>query len=368
MQINCIFGIATNKIYTSMIIEKIAESKFNDSVFESKVFGKNFTDHMLVAKYKDGKWDEPVIMPYGPLEFTPAAMAFHYGQAIFEGMKAYKNENDEVFIFRPEKNFERFNLSAKRLSMPEVPAEIFMDGIKTIVDLDRQWVPKNYGTSLYLRPTMFATEEAVSARSSQEFMFVILMAYAPSYYEKPLSVKIADYYSRSAQGGVGFAKCAGNYAASFFPTEEAQKEGYDQVIWTDSIEHKYIEEAGTMNVWVRIGDKLLTAPTSERILNGVTRDSLLNLAKDMGIDVEVRPIEVAEMYEAYKNGQLKEVFGCGTAVVVNSYNAIGFGEERAEIGILPEEESYAARLKTALRNVQYGLAEDPYGWRVKIGE
>jgi len=351
-----------------MIIEKIAESKFNDSVFESEVFGKNFTDHMLVAKYKDGKWDEPKIMPYGALEFTPAAMAFHYGQAIFEGMKAYKNENDEVFIFRPDRNFERFNLSAERLNMPTVPEEIFMDGIKTIVDLDRQWVPKNYGTSLYIRPTMFATEEAISARASNEYMFVVLLAYAPAYYSKPLTVKIADFYSRSAQGGVGFAKCAGNYAASFYPTTQAQKDGYDQVIWTDSIEHKYIEEAGTMNVMVRIGDKLLTAPTSERILNGVTRDSLLTLAKDSGIDVEVRPIAVQEMYDAHKNGQLKEVFGCGTAVVVNAYNAVGFGDERVEVKLLSDEDSYAVQLKKKLNEIQYGLVEDPYGWRVKVGE
>ena len=351
-----------------MIIEKIAESKFNDSVFDSKVFGKNFTDHKLVAKYKDGKCDEPKIMPYGALEFTPAAMAFHYGQAIFEGMKAYKNENDEVFIFRPDRNFERFNLSAERLNMPTVPEEIFMEGIQTIVDLDRQWVPKNYGTSLYIRPTMFATEEAISARSSNEFMFVVLLAYAPAYYDKPLSVKIADFYSRSAQGGVGFAKCAGNYAASFYPTQEAQKDGYDQVIWTDSIEHKYIEEAGTMNVMVRIGDKLLTAPTSERILNGVTRDSLLTLAKDSGMDVEIRPVAVQEMYDAYKEGQLKEVFGCGTAVVVNSYNAVGFAEERAPIEILSDEESFASILKGKLRDIQYGLVEDPYGWRVKVGK
>lgn len=351
-----------------MIIEKIAESNFNDSVFDSKVFGKNFSDHMLIAHYKDGKWDEPKIMPYGPISVTPAAMSFHYGQTIFEGMKAYKNEDEEVFIFRPEKNFERFNKSAVRLNMPEVPAEIFLDGVKAIVDLDRQWVPKDYGTSLYLRPVMFATEEAVSARSSNEYIFCILLAFAPSYYEKPLSVKIADFYSRAAQGGVGSAKCGGNYAASFFPTSEAQKDGYDQVIWTDSIEHKFIEEAGTMNVMVRIGNKLLTAPTSERILNGVTRDSVLALAKDSGIDVEIRPISVEEMYEAYKSGELKEVFGCGTAVVVSTYNAIGFGDERAELTPLSDEESFATQLKKKLKDIQYGIAEDPYGWRVKIEE
>lgn len=198
-----------------MIIEKIAESKFNDSVFNSTVFGKEFTDHMLIAHYKDGKWDEPKIVPYGPISMTPAAMSFHYGQTIFEGMKAYKNDNEEVFIFRPEKNFERFNLSAARLNMPQIPKEIFIDGLEAIIDIDRQWVPKDYGTSLYIRPVMFATEEAVSARASNEFIFAILLAYAPNYYDKPLSVKIADYYSRSAQGGVGFAKCGGNYAGSF---------------------------------------------------------------------------------------------------------------------------------------------------------
>ncbi|WP_313385222.1 branched-chain amino acid aminotransferase [Chishuiella sp.] len=349
-----------------MIIKKVAESKFNDSVFDTKAFGSEFSDHMLIAHYKDGKWSEPEIRPYGPISLTPAAMSFHYGQTIFEGMKAYKNENDEVFIFRPEKNFERFNLSASRLNMPEVPKEIFIDGLKTIVDIDRQWVPKNYGTSLYIRPVMFATEETVSARAANEYIFAILLAYAPSYYEKPLSVKIADFYSRAAQGGVGFAKCGGNYAASFFPAAEVQKEGYDQIIWTDSISHKYIEEAGTMNVMVRIGNKLLTAPTSERILNGVTRDSVLTLAKDAGYDVEIRPVEVQELYDAYKSGELKEVFGCGTAVVITQYNAIGFGDERAQLTDLPEEESFALSLKKKLKDIQYGLVEDPYQWRVKI--
>ena len=360
--------ISTNKIYRKMIIEKIAESKFNDSVFNSTVFGKEFTDHMLIAHYKDGKWDEPKIVPYGPISMTPAAMSFHYGQTIFEGMKAYKNDNEEVFIFRPEKNFERFNLSAARLNMPQIPKEIFIDGLEAIIDIDRQWVPKDYGTSLYIRPVMFATEEAVSARASNEFIFAILLAYAPNYYDKPLSVKIADYYSRSAQGGVGFAKCGGNYAGSFFPTSEAQKDGYDQVIWTDSIEHKFIEEAGTMNVMVRIGNKILTAPTSERILNGVTRDSVLTLAKDNGYEVEVRPVEVQEMYDAYKSGELKEVFGCGTAVVITQYDAVGFGEEHAQLPTLAEEDSFALQLKKKLKDIQYGLSDDPYGWRIKIEE
>lgn len=357
-----------NKQKFIMIIEKIPQTKFTEKVFESTTFGKDFTDHMLIAKYKDGKWSEPKIMPYQPIELTPAAMVFHYGQAIFEGMKAYKNEDDEVFIFRPQKNFKRFNKSAVRLNMPEVPKEIFMDGLKALIDLDRQWVPKKEGTSLYLRPTMFATEEAITARSSNEFTFVILMAYSPSYYTKRLSVKIADYYSRSAPGGVGFAKCAGNYAGSFYPTEQAKLEGYDQVIWTDSISHKFIEEAGTMNVFVRIGDTLLTAPTSERILDGVTRDSIIQLAKDNGYDIEVRPVSVEEMYEAYQKGELKEVFGVGTAVVVNVYDAVGFGDERCQLPNISDEDSYGMQLKKKLNDIQFGKVEDPYGWRVKVEE
>src|SRR5690606_18742529 len=221
----------------------------------------------------------------------------------------------------------RLNKSAERLDMPQIPEDIFIDGLKALVDLDRQWVPAKYGMSLYLRPVMFAVEEAITARSSNEYLFAILTAVAPNYYNKPLSVKIADRYSRAANGGVGFAKAAGNYAGSFYPTHLAREEGYDQVVWTDDATHTFIEEAGTMNVMVRIGDKLLTAPTSERILDGVTRDSMLKLAEHNGIEVEVRKITVQEIYDAHKSGELKEVFGVGTAVVVNNYVAVGYGDE-----------------------------------------
>src|SRR5690606_15073612 len=226
----------------------------------------------------------------------------HYGQGIFEGMKAYKSSEGEVFLFRPEKNFERMNKSAERLDIPHITQDIFIDGLKALVDLDRLWVTDTYGMSLYLRPVMFATEEAITARSSNEYLFVILTAVAPNYYNKPLSVKIADRYSRAANGGVGFAKAAGNYAGSFYPTHLAREEGYDQVVWTDDATHTFIEEAGTMNVMVRIGDKLITAPTSERILDGVTRDSMLQLAEKLGIEVEVRKVTVQEVYDAHKKG------------------------------------------------------------------
>lgn len=349
-----------------MIIEKIKDSRFTPEVFNINTFGTAFADHMLLCWYKDGKWGEPIIKPYGKLEFTPAISVSHYGQGIFEGMKAYKGKDDEVFLFRPEKNFERFNRSAVRLDMPQIPEEIFMDGLKALVDLDRDWVPAKYGMSLYLRPVMFATEEAITARSSNEYLFAILTAVAPNYYDKPLSVKIADRYSRAANGGVGFAKAAGNYAGSFYPTHMAREEGYDQVVWTDDATHTLIEEAGTMNVFVRIKDKLLTAPTSERILNGVTRDSVLKLAEKLGIEVEVRPITVDEVYQSHKKGDLKEVFGVGTAVVVNNYMAVGYANERLELADLPEDESYGKILKKNLVDLQMGIKEDPFGWRVKV--
>lgn len=351
-----------------MIIEKIKESRFTPEVFDIQTFGTAFSDHMLLCWYKDGKWGEPIIKPYGKLEFTPAISVGHYGQGIFEGMKAYKGSNGDVFLFRPEKNFERLNKSAVRLDMPEIPETIFMEGLKALVDLDRQWVPATHGMSLYLRPVMFATEEAITARSSNEYLFAILTAVAPNYYNKPLSVKIADRYSRAANGGVGFAKAAGNYAGSFYPTHLAREEGYDQVVWTDDATHTFIEEAGTMNVMVRIGDKLITAPTSERILDGVTRDSMLQLASKLGIEVEVRKVTVQEVYDAHKSGDLKEVFGVGTAVVVNNYVAVGYGDERLELPTLSPEESYGQILKKNLVDLQMGVSEDPFGWRVKVEE
>lgn len=363
------FAKTQNKTkFLRMNIEKINSTRFTPDVFNITTFGTAFSDHMLLAYYKDGKWGEPSIKPYGKLEFTPAMSVAHYGQGIFEGMKAYKNEKGEVYLFRPEKNLERFNKSAVRLNMPEISEEIFLEGMKTLIDLDRRWVPSDYGMSLYIRPVMFAIEEAITARSSNEYLFVILTAVAPNYYNKPLSVKIADRYSRAANGGVGFVKAAGNYAGSFYPTQLAREEGYDQVIWTDDATHTWIEEAGTMNVFIRINDTLITAPTSERILNGVTRDSIIQLAKDSGIEVDIRPISVEEVHKAHKNGELKEVFGVGTAVVVNNYVAVGYGDEKLELEDLSETESYGKSLKKKLVDLQKGLNPDPYNWRVMVEE
>lgn len=349
-----------------MQIEKIAKSRFTEAAHEIKSFGNTFPDHMLICEYKNGAWGEPKIIPFQDLKFSPAMQAIHYGQACFEGMKAYKDQNDDVFIFRPDKNFERINISAERLDMPAIPEEVFLGGLHTLLDIDRVWVPNKPGMSLYLRPFIFATESMIVARSSQEFMFAIVTAVAPDYYAKPLRVKIADRYSRAADGGVGFAKAAGNYAASFYPTRLAREEGFDQVIWTDAATHQYIEEAGTMNIFIRINDTLVTAPISERILNGVTRRSIIELAKKNGWNVEERQIKVDELKEAHKNGSLKEVFGCGTAVVLNIFSAIGYKDETLEVEELSDDKSWGKQLKKQLVGIQTNNAEDPFGWRVKI--
>lgn len=349
-----------------MIIKKSTSPRLAEFDPDDVSFGGMFTDHMLICEYENGQWGVPQILPYGPLPFTPAMMAINYGQACFEGMKAYKDQNGEVFLFRVNKNFERINKSAKRLAMPQVPEEVFVGGLKKLIDIDRDWVPSAEGTSLYIRPLIFATEEALKARVSEKFMFAICATPAKSYYTAPVSVKISDYYSRAANGGVGSAKAAGNYAASFYPTQLAMEEGYDQVIWTDDATHEYFEESGTMNVFVRIGDTIYTPATSEKILDGVTRDSFIQLAKRRGIEVVVGNVRVADVIEAHRNGTLKEVWGVGTAVVTSVFDAIGYKDEKLQLPRLSEEESFALSLKKELVSIQTNQAEDPFGWRVPV--
>ncbi len=349
-----------------MIIQKTSNSRIGEFDPENIGFGTAFIDHMIVCEYENGKWGEVRLMPYGPLPFTPAMMGVNYGQACFEGMKAYKDKDDEVYLFRPEKNFERINKSAKRLAMPEITEKMFIGGLKALVDIDRNWIPYGEGKSLYIRPLIFATEEALKARIANKYMFAIVATPVQRYYTEPVSVKISDFYSRAASGGVGSAKAAGNYAASFYPTKLAAEEGYEQIIWTDDATHKYFEESGTMNVFVRINDTIYTPPTSEKILDGVTRDSFLQLAKHNGIDVKVEPVEVAKVLEAHSKGELIEVWGVGTAVVTSVFKAIGYKDQKLTLPELSEEESFALTLKKALVDIQTNKAEDPFGWRVKV--
>tara|TARA_R110000868_G_scaffold68390_6_gene202224 strand:- start:175 stop:1242 length:1068 start_codon:yes stop_codon:yes gene_type:complete len=350
----------TNKIE----IIKAPTSKINEVDFENLSFGSVFTDHLLECDFKNGEWQKPVIKPYAPFLLDPSARVFHYGQAIFEGMKAYKDDNDAIWLFRPEENYNRFNHSASRMAMPEVPEEVFMDGLNELLKLDKAWIKSGKGNTLYIRPFMIATGEGVIANPSDDYKFMIILSPAKSYYSGEVKVLIAEHFSRAANGGIGAAKAAGNYAAQFYPTSLANKEGFQQVIWTDDATHTKLEEAGTMNVFFRINDTLLTAPISERILDGITRKSLVDLAIKEGIKVDVRPVLVSELVEASKNGTLKEIFGAGTAAVVNPI--IGFSYRNEYYELPKTENSYASQLKDKLTNIQHKLAEDTFGWTIKV--
>ncbi len=353
-----------NTISQALEINKVSESKIGQVDFENLNFGKIFTDHMFVCDYIDGEWKSPKIIPYGPLTMEPSARVFHYGQAVFEGMKAYKDDNGDTFLFRPDKNFKRINKSAERLAMPEFPEEYFFEGLNALLKLDNEWIKSGFGNSLYIRPFVIATQASVSASEADEYKFLIICSPAQSYYSGDVSVLVAEKFSRSASGGFGYAKAAGNYAGQFYPTKLAKEQGYQQVIWTDSNTHEYMEEAGTMNVFFRVNDTLLTAPISDRILDGVTRKSLIALAEKQGIKVDVRPVKVSEIVEAAKNGSLKEIFGAGTAAVVSPVKAFGYKGEHYELK--KQENSYAAHFKKALMDIQYNKAEDPFGWRYKV--
>ena len=348
-----------------MKISKRPTSKIQDIDFSNLVFGTTFTDHMFQCDFEDGAWKEPEIVPYGPMMMEPSAKVFHYGQAVFEGMRAFKDEAGEVFLFRPEDNWSRINKSSKRLAIPEFPKNYFMDGLTKLLNLDRDWIKSGAGNSLYIRPFVIATQNGVSASPSTKYRFMIICAPAQAYYSGTVKVVFAQEYSRSADGGVGYAKAAGNYAAQFYPTNLAKADGYDQIVWTDANTHEYLEEAGTMNIFFRVGDKLITAPTNDRILDGITRKSIIKLAQEAGVTVEVRPVTVAEIKEASKQGELKEMFGAGTAAVVVPV------ESFAHDGVdhkLPTavDDSYAQRFKKALNDIQYNRAADNFGWRVKV--
>ena len=352
-------------ITTQFNVEKIKESKINQVDFETLVFGQVFTDHMFECDYIDGKWQTPTIKPYQPIMVEPSLKVFHYGQAVFEGMKAYKDDEDGVWMFRPDQNQKRINKSAKRLAIPEFPKEWFFEALNRLLVLDDAWIKKGKGNVVYIRPFVIATENAIMAAPSTKYKFMVIMSPVKSYFRGDVSVVFAEHYSRSADGGVGAAKAAGNYAGQFYPTNLAKEKGYEQVIWTDSNEHKYLEEAGTMNAFFRINNTLITAPISDRILDGVTRKSVLDIAKHIGIPVEVRKITVAEVVEAAKDGSLKEIFGAGTAVVISPVKS--FSYQGIDYPIEKQENSYAVKLKKHITDIQYNLSEDPFGWRYKVG-
>ncbi|MGE5945009.1 MAG: branched-chain amino acid aminotransferase [Flavobacteriales bacterium] len=353
-----------NTLTSDIKITKTKATKIHDVDFDNLNFGRTFSDHMLVCDYKDGKWQSPEVVPYQPIVLDPSSKIFHYGQSVFEGMKAYKDADDNVWLFRPLENFKRLNISSKRLAIPELPEDIFMDGLKTLLKVDSNWIPKIEGSSLYIRPFIFASGNGFHASPADEYKFVIALAPSGAYFSGKVKVLIEETYSRSANGGVGFAKAGGNYAGQFYPTQLAVEKGYQQVIWTDDTNHEYIEEAGAMNIFIRINDTLITGPTSDRILDGITRKSIIDIAKAEGIPVEVRKITVSEVVNAAIDGSLKEMFGAGTAAVVSPIS--GFGYKGKDYDLPELKETYAAFIKKYITDIQTNKSEDPFGWRVKV--
>lgn len=351
-------------ISNSIIVERVKTSNIDKVDFNNLAFGKVFTDHMMVSNYRNGAWEIPKVVPYQPVTLDPSAKIFHYGQSVFEGMKAYKDADKNVWLFRPLENQKRMNISSKRLSIPEFPEDYFMDGLKTLLKIDHKWIPTSEGSALYIRPFVFASGNGFHASPSDEYTFIIACAPSGSYFAGHVKVLIEEKYSRSANGGVGFAKAGGNYAGQFYPTQLAVEKGYNQVIWTDDNTHEYIEEAGAMNIFIRINDTLITSPTSDRILDGITRKSIIEIAKDENIKVEVRKVKVEEVVAASKNGSLKEMFGAGTAAVISPISTYGYQGVDYD---LPElENSYADRLKKRITDIQHNKAEDKFGWRYRV--
>jgi branched-chain amino acid aminotransferase len=343
-------------------MQKTNDSKLKSVDFKNLPFGRIFSDHMFVAEYNDGAWVSAKIVPYGPMNFSPAMMSLHYGQAIFEGMKAYKTTDGDITVFRPLENWARLNKSAVRMCMPEVPEEIFMGGLTELLKLDNAWIPTEEGSSMYIRPFMFSTDEFVGVSPSKTYNFIIFTCPVGKYYSKPLKVRVETKYIRAAKGGVGFSKNAGNYGGSLYPTKLAHDAGYDQIIWTDAVEHKYVEEAGTMNLLFVLDGVLVTAATGDTILDGVTRKSILEIARDWGMKVEERQLSIIEIIDGIKSGKLTEAFGAGTAAVIAPISVIGYEGVDYEINMDNAANSVAMKLFKAIDDIKMGRVIDTKDW------
>jgi branched-chain amino acid aminotransferase len=346
-------------------ISPITSSRLPQVDFDNLSFGRTFSDHMFTMDFEDGKWQQGRIEPYGPMTVSPASMVFHYGQAIFEGMKAYRQADGTVSLFRPGRNIERFNKSAVRMCMPELDPQTFMDALVQLITMDRNWVPDGDGASLYIRPFMIATDSFVGVKPSERYNFSIFTCPVNAYYKDPVKVKVETKYTRAAPGGTGFAKAAGNYAGSLFPSKLAQEQGYDQLLWTDAVTHEYLEESGTMNAMFVIDGKLTSPHTSETILSGVTRDSVLTLAHDLGIEVEERRISVKELKAGMETGAVTEAFGVGTAATIAPMSLIAFEDQQLHLGDYSKWK-VAPLLSKELNALRRGQIEDRFGWNIPI--
>lgn len=346
-------------------ITKTAHSRLAETDFNNLPFGKVFSDHMLVADYADGEWKNFEILAYGPISLSPAISALHYGQAFFEGIKAYKHDDGKVSIFRPDKNAIRFNRSAERLCMPTLPEDVFVQSIATLVDIDRDWIPAKENHAMYIRPFMFAADPYLGVTPSATYKYVVLVGPVGPYFSKPLRVKIETHYTRAAEGGMGYAKAAGNYGASMLPGRKAAQEGFDQLIWTDAKEHKYVEEMGAANAMFLLDGKLITAETKDTILDGVTRDTVIALAKDWGITVEERKVSVAELAEGARNGKLTDAFGAGTAATIAPVASFVVDGEEFFLSD-PATREFSNKVFKTLDAIKYGRTEDTHGWNYMV--
>ena len=346
-------------------VTKAERSKLNDINLENIPFGKYFSDHMLEVDFEDGEWKTPEIKPYQPLLMEPSLAAIHYGQAIFEGIKAYKNPQGEAQIFRPYENFKRFNISAARMQMPQIPEDIFMEGIKLLIKLDINWIPSQEDHSLYIRPFMFSTDEMIGVRPSDKYKFMIILSPTGPYYSAPMRIYVEEQFVRAVPGGIGYAKAAGNYGAAMFATSEAKKKGYDQVLWTDAFDHKYVQECGTMNVFFIIGNTAITPDLNQgTILAGVTRDSVITLLKEIGFTVEERALSIDDVIDAHKAGLLYEVFGTGTAATISLIKELRYKDYVMEFDV--DYWQTAPEIKTRLNDIRYGNRNDTHNWMQKI--
>jgi branched-chain amino acid aminotransferase len=347
-------------------VTKTEQSRIHPLTKDNLVFGKEYADHMLVCDYIDGAWGAPEIVPFANFSLSPATSFIHYGQAIFEGVKAYRQPNGSVAVFRPYDNWKRLNVSAHRMGMPDLPEEIFMEGLRKLIELDSAWVPNEAETSLYIRPFMMAMDEFVGVRPSESYRFAIICSPAGPYYNKPVRIYVQDMYVRAAKGGIGFTKAAGNYGASMLPSAETKKLGYDQILWTDAVENKYVQEIGTMNVFFIIDGVAVTPDLNAgTILAGVTRDSIIKLMKENNIPVEERPLSIDELIAAQKSGKLQEAFGSGTAASMSYIADLTFKEETLSLPAISEWK-IAPMIKAQLDDIRYGRVEDTHGWRFDV--
>jgi branched-chain amino acid aminotransferase len=318
-----------------------------------------------MADCESGEWRNPRIMPYGKMELSPSTSALHHGQSIFEGMKAFKNTAGEIFLFRPLDNFNRLNRSAERMCMPFVPQALFMEGLLSLIKLDAAWIPATEGKSLYIRPLYFATDEVIGVKPSENYRLVVFTSPTGPYFNEPLNVLVETNYSRSAEGGTGYAKAAGNYGGAMYPTRLAQQKGYHAVIWTDAVSNKWVEEGGAMNLFFMFGEKLVTPPLSNSKLAGITRDSIITVAKDWNIEVEERNISTDELISAFEKGLLNDAFGCGTAANIAHIASINVGGKELKLKPVAER-SLSNKLLGYLNDYRLGRTEDKFGWLTKV--